>query len=435
MKQGKRDPRRVGAGQSARSQDCDVLVVGGGMVGLALGLSLGGAGVKVTVLDRQDPAVALAEPFDGRSSAIAKGSKQALESAGLWIEMAPHAQPILDIRVSDGQVGRRPSSFFLHYDHRDLDQGPLGYIIENRMTRRALHGAIAARPKLDYRAPCKLESLERTAGGVVATLADGTVVRARLAVAAEGRNSALREAAGIKTTGWDYRQSGIVCTIAHDKPHNGVAHEHFLSAGPFAVLPMVDAAADEGGPVLHRSSIVWTERRDLAPAMMDLSPEDFSSEIERRFGKSLGSIQAIGGRWCYPLSLLHAERLIDTRLALVGDAAHGIHPIAGQGLNLGLRDVAALAEIVVDAHRLGLDVGATDVLTRYQRWRRADNFLLIAATDGLNRLFSNDIVPVRLARDLGLGIVNRLPPAKRFFMRHAMGMVGDLPRMIRGEAL
>ena len=231
------------------------------------------------------------------------------------------------------------------------------------------------------------------------------------------------------TTEWAYAQTGIVCTVAHEKPHGGVAHEHFLPAGPFAMLPMVD---DDG---VHRSSIVWTERRDLAPAMMALDDAAFAAEIERRFGPSLGRLRPIGGRFAYPLTLVHAERYVDHRLALLGDAAHAIHPIAGQGLNLGLRDVAALAEAIVDAQRLGLDIGDGLALERYERWRRFDNLMLMAVTDVLNRLFSNDLAPVRLARDLGLAAVNRLPPLKRLFMRHAMGMVGDLPRLIRGERL
>ena len=418
-----------------QSADYDVLVVGGGMVGLTLGLTLAQANISVTVIDRTPAAEVLAEPFDGRASAIAGGSQRALAAAGLWSAMAPQAEPILDIRVSDGRIGGRASPFFLHYDHSDLGRGPLGYIIENRMTRRALHGAIPDRPGLRYLAPCQLTSLDRQTGGVTATLAGGQVLRARLVVAADGRNSALREAAGIKVTKWDYPQSGIVCTVAHEQPHKGVAHEHFLSAGPFAVLPMVDGSADETGVPQHRSSIVWTERRDVVPAMMALSPHDFSAEIQRRFGNSLGDMRAIGGRWSYPLSLLLAADVTAPQLALVGDAAHAIHPIAGQGLNLGLRDVAALAEVIVDAHRLGLDVGDAGVLQRYGRWRRLDTMMLIAATDGLNRLFSNDLPPVRLVRDLGLAAVNRLPPLKRLFMRHAMGMVGDLPRMIKGEAL
>jgi 2-octaprenyl-6-methoxyphenol hydroxylase len=231
-------------------------------------------------------------------------------------------------------------------------------------------------------------------------------------------------------TRWDYPQCGIVCTVGHEKPHNGVAHEHFLPSGPFALLPMTDGA--DGG---HRSSLVWTERRALVPAMMALSPAGFARELMRRYGDGLGSLRQVGGRWSYPLGLMHAERYVDRRLALIGDAAHVIHPISGQGLNLGLRDVAALAEALMDARRLGRDLGSAEVLARYQRWRRFDNSLLMVVTDGLNRLFSNDLAPLRLARDLGLAAVDRLPPLKRVFMRHAMGLVGDLPRLTRGQAL
>ncbi len=416
--------------QTSKAADCEVLIVGGGMVGLTLGLTLAGAGVEVIVVDRADPATVQDAAFDGRASAIARGSQQALAGAGLWDAMAASAQPILDIRVTDGRIGAGASSLFLHYDHRDVDDAPLGCIVENRAVRGALHAEAARRGRLRLLAPQQVIDLERGPSWVEARLGDGRRLRARLAVAAEGRTSPLREAAGIRTTAWSYPQAGIVCTVAHERPHQGVAHEHFLPAGPFAMLPMTDA---EDGT--HRSSIVWTERRDLAPAMMALGPQDFAAEIARRFGDSLGRLEAIGGRWSYPLSLLHAERYVDRRLALIGDAAHAIHPIAGQGLNLGLRDVAALAEAVVDARRLGLDLGEAGVLARYERWRRLDTLMLIAATDGLNRLFSNDLAPLRLVRDLGLAAVNRLPPLKRLFMGHAMGLLGDLPRLIRGEAL
>ncbi|MEM7225355.1 MAG: UbiH/UbiF/VisC/COQ6 family ubiquinone biosynthesis hydroxylase [Pseudomonadota bacterium] len=410
--------------------DCDLLVVGGGMVGLTLGLTLAGAGVQVVVVDRQAPGDVQAAPFDGRSSAIARGSKQALDGAGLWDAMAAHAEPILDIRVSDGRIGRPASGLFLHYDTEELDGRPLGYIIENRQIRRALFGALAAQPTLTHLAPAVVSTLERDGAWASAVLADGRTIRARLAVAADGRESTVRAWAGITATRWRYAQHGIVCTIGHAEPHHGVAHENFLPSGPFAVLPMTD---DEEGR--HRSSIVWTERKDLVPVMMALDDEAFSNEMQRRFGDSLGALQVIGRRWSYPLAFLQASRMIAPRLALIGDAAHAIHPIAGQGLNLGLRDVAALAEVVVDALRLGLDPGQIDQLQRYERWRRLDSLSLAAATDGLNRLFSNDIGPVRLARDLGLAAVNRLPPVKRLFMRHAMGLVGDLPRLVRGQAL
>jgi 2-octaprenyl-6-methoxyphenol hydroxylase len=418
------------ATQASKAAECEVLIVGGGMVGLTLGLTLAGAGVEVTVVDRADPATVQDAAFDGRSSAIARGSQQALAGAGLWDAMAPSAQPILDIRVTDGRLGAGASSLFLHYDHREVDDKPLGYIVENRAVRRALHAAAQGRGRLRLLAPLQVTDLERGPAGVEARLGDGRRLRARLAVAAEGRGSPLREAAGIRTTKWSYPQAGIVCTVAHERPHHGVAHEHFLPSGPFAMLPMTDAADGT-----HRSSIVWTERRDLAPAMVALAPEDFAREIARRFGDSLGRLEPIGGRWSYPLSLLHAERYVDRRLALIGDAVHGIHPIAGQGLNLGLRDVAALAEAVIDARRLGLDIGEAGVLERYERWRRFDTLMLIAVTDGLNRLFSNDLAPLRLVRDLCLAAVNRMPPLKRFFMGHAMGLAGDLPRLIRGESL
>ena len=425
------------APNSAPDLAADVAIVGGGMVGMTLAAALGSAGLPVAIVDAEAPAAMTAAAFDGRSSAIAFGSQQVLAGIGAWATMAAEAQSILDIRVSDGRATGSVSRLFLHYDHRDLAPGgggrknapPFGFIVENRVTRQALLQRLAELPGVIHVAPSRAASVERRADAVAVVLDDGRKVSARLVVAADGRNSPVRAAAGIRTTEWTYEQTGIVCTVAHEKPHGGVAHEHFLPAGPFAMLPMVD---DDG---VHRSSIVWTERRDLAPAMMALDDAAFAAEIERRFGPSLGRLRPIGGRFAYPLTLVHAERYVGHRLALLGDAAHAIHPIAGQGLNLGLRDVAVLAETIVDAQRLGLDIGDGLVLERYQRWRRFDNLVLMAVTDGMNRLFSNDIAPVRLARDLGMAAVNRLPPLKRLFMRHAMGLIGDLPRLVRGEAL
>ncbi len=413
----------------------EVLISGGGMVGLTLGIALAGAGVDVVVLEPRDPAASTDAAFDGRSSAIARGTQRLLAALGIWPGMAAAAEPILDIRVSDGRIGSAASRLFLHYgrDERAKEPDePMGYIVENRAIRTALHARAAEMPTLRFMVPERLTNLERGTGTAPAeaTLSNGQHLRARLVVAAEGRGSPLRAAAGIRMTAWDYPQSGIVCTVAHEAPHHGVAHEHFLPAGPFALLPMTDGA--DGG---HRSSLVWTERRTLVPAMLALDDAAFGAELQRRFGDSLGALRPAGRRWSYPLSLMHAERYIDHRLALVGDAAHGIHPITGQGLNLGLRDVAALAETVVEARRLGLDPGEANVLARYQQWRRFDNTVLMITTDGLNRLFSNDLAPLRLARDVGLAAVNRLPPLKRLFMQHAMGLVGDLPRLIRGQAL
>ncbi|MEX1303561.1 MAG: UbiH/UbiF/VisC/COQ6 family ubiquinone biosynthesis hydroxylase [Rhodovibrionaceae bacterium] len=417
------------------TMNAEVLVVGGGMIGMTLAAALARGGLETLAIDRQPPASVTGAAFDGRSSAIARGSQRVFEALGLWDSFAAAAQPILDIRVSDGKLGGGVSGLFLHYDYRegaaeDDAAPPMGHIVENRALRQGLAQAVP-RDGLTVLAPAELTALERGPRGVAAELADGRRISARLAISAEGRGARLRQEAGIKTFGWSYPQVGIVGTISHEAPHHGLAHEHFLPAGPFAVLPMVDDA--EG---VHRSSIVWTERADIAPAMMALDEENFNAEMQRRFGGSLGKLALYGGRrWAYPLSMQQAERYIDERLALIGDAAHVIHPIAGQGLNLGLRDVAALAECLVDAHRLGLDPGDALALERYQRWRRFDNFSLMAVTDGLNRLYSNDLPPVRLARDLGMAAVDRLPGLKRFFMGHAMGLAGDLPRLIRGEAL
>lgn len=423
---------------SPSSVSAEVLVVGGGMVGTTLACALADAGVIVALVDAEKPNIQLEAGFDGRASAIAFGSQRILAGIGAWRDMAAAAEPILDIRVSDGDGRGRTSPLFLHYDHQLLagrvaaaEQGapPFGWIVENRAIRRALLARVASLPAITHLTPAMVLELVRTPGGVSATLDNGVRVTAQLAVAADGKASPTRAAAGIPVTEWIYPQTGIVCTIGHELPHDGVAHEHFLPSGPFAVLPMTTTA--EG----HRSSIVWTERTELAPAMMALSRKAAAAEIMRRFGDSLGRIRVPGKRWTYPLKLMHAARYVDARLALVGDAGHVIHPIAGQGLNLGLRDVAALAESVVDARRLGLDVGQADVLARYERWRRFDTMMLLAVTDSLNRLFSNDVALIRLARDMGLAAVDRLPPLKRLFMRHAMGLVGDLPRLVRGERL
>jgi 2-octaprenyl-6-methoxyphenol hydroxylase len=408
----------------------DALVVGGGMVGTATAIALAVAGLEVVLVDAEPPGAQLETGYDGRSSAIAYGSQQALAGLGIWPAMALAAEPILDIRVSDGRPGEPAAPLFLHYDHREsgLD-APFGHIVENRAIRRALAARLAELPQVKVAAPVRLAELARKPGHVEAVLEDGRRVRARLLIAADGARSKLRQEAGIAAAEFAYGQTGIVCTVAHELPHGGVAHEHFLPSGPFAMLPMTDYEEH------HRSSIVWTEKRERVPALLALSDQDFSAEIAQRFGDSLGRIAVLGGRWSYPLRLIHAARYADHRLALVGDAAHAIHPIAGQGLNLGLRDVAALAEVIADAARLGLDIGSAGVLEDYQRWRRVDSLLLITVTDSLNRLFSNDLAPLRLARDLGLAAVNRLPPVKRLFMRHAMGAAGPRPRLLRGLPL
>ena len=399
----------------------ELLVAGGGLNGMLLAVACAGAGLRVAVVDRQDPAAMLAEDFDGRSSAIAHGSRLVLEGIGLWPAIAAEAEPILEIRVADAD-----SPLFLHYDHRELtERSPLGYIVENRVLRRALLLHARRLPSLDLVMPCAVDGVATDAFGAEATLSDGRRMRALLVAAADGQKSPLRRAAGIRTIEWRYSQTGIVTTVRHERPHAGIAVEHFLPAGPFAILPMTG----------HRSSIVWTERAALAPRLMALDEGAFAAELAARFGDFLGAVEPIGPRWSYPLSLMQAETYVARRLALIGEAAHVIHPIAGQGLNIGIRDIAALAELVIDARRLGLDIGAEPVLQAYQRWRRPDALLLAAVTDGLNRLFSNTIAPLALVRDFGLAAVHRLPPLKRLLMRHAMGMLGDRPRLARGEPL
>ena len=404
--------------------DSDVLIVGGGLSGLPLALACAQGGLSVTVVDALDPATATDAKFDGRVSAIALASCRMLERLGVTQHLQGQMQPINDIMVSDGRVREGASPFFLHFDHREIGNEPLGNLIENRHMRIALQKAVAAEPTIRLVAPQSVTRIDYGAQ-VTATLGDGGTVTARLCFAADGRNSPSRAAAGIRTIGWDYGQTGIVCTVEHELPHEGVAQEYFLPGGPFAILPMVG----------NRSSLVWTEKTADAKAILALDDAAFAAEMRARFGDYLGDCTPVGPRWSYPLTLQLARDYVRPRLALIGDAAHGIHPIAGQGLNLGLRDVAAAAEVVVDAARLGLDIGALDVLERYQRWRRFDNVALSLLMDGLNRLFSNDIGPVRLARDLGLGVVSRIGPARRFFMRHAGGVVGDLPRLLKGEAV
>jgi len=422
------------------SEIVDVAIVGGGMVGATLAVALGRVGMKVVVVDQADPKTLIDAAHDGRSSAIAYGTRKILEMAGVWSSLTSFAQPILDIRVTDGQIGQPASSLFLHYDHRILEDEagnaePLGHIVENTQTRRALIGLLKETPGVTLLAPMRVDSVNRDQGGLASvSLSDGTTIRAALVVAADGRNSRLRQDAGIQAKDRPYDQMGIVCTIAHPLPHGGTAHEHFLPSGPFAVLPMVD---DEHGH--HRSSLVWTERKDVTDAIMALDDQSFSDEMTTRFGLSLGPLTLASPRWSYPLGLLTAERYVDHRLALVGDAAHAIHPIAGQGLNLGLRDVAVLAEILVDARRLGMDIGTVELLHAYQSARRPDVTALGLVTDSLNKLFSNDIAAVRTVRDVGLAVVDRIDPVKRVLMKHAMGSLesplGKLPRMAKGEAL
>ncbi|MDA8230931.1 MAG: UbiH/UbiF/VisC/COQ6 family ubiquinone biosynthesis hydroxylase [Magnetospirillum sp.] len=414
------DASRPSAAPPADVPPIDVLIVGGGPVGGTAAALLAQAGLDVAVIEAGDPALLSRPDSDGRAISVALSGQRVLAGAGIWDRLAHMAQPILDIRVTDGDA-----PVFLHYDHAALGDDPFGWIVENEAIKAAVFARLAELSNLRLLAKVRLAGLDIGPGLATATLDDGRRVRASLVVAADGRGSPTRAAAGIGITRWDYRQHGIVCAIAHEIPHEGVAHEHFLPAGPFAILPMTG----------NRSGIVWTERAALAPAIVAQDDGAFLAELSAKVGGLLGRLSLAGSRFAYPLSLQIAERIVDRRLALIGDAAHGMHPIAGQGMNMGLRDVAALAEAVVDARRYGLDPGAPDVLARYRRWRRFDTLVMLAVTDGLNRLFSNGIAPVRLARGLGLAAVERMPGLKRTLMRHAMGLAGDLPRLLKGEPL
>ena len=417
-----------------REATCEIAIVGGGLVGLTLGVALANAGFAAVVVDRDPPASHAAPAFDGRASAIALASARALNALGLWRDLAADAQPIDQIRVSDGR-----SPLFLHYDHRDLGDEPLGHMVENRRLHRALldraqglsADPLPLREKVGERGSLRLVNgvtvtgLDQGPHRATLSFADGGTLAARLVCGVDGARSRLRDMAGIAARTWSYRQTGIVCTVSHTEPHRAVAHERFLPAGPFAILPLTG----------NRASLVWTEREDLAPTLLALPDDEFLAELGSRFGDFLGDLVLEGPRWSYPLSLTLAERYVGDRLVLVGDAAHGIHPIAGQGFNLGLRDVAALAEVLVDGRRVGLEPGDAAQLARYAAWRRSDVLALAAVTDALNRLFSNDLAPLRLARSAGLAAVNQMPALKRIFMRHAMGTVGAVPRLMRGEGL
>ena len=401
----------------------DIVIGGGGMVGMTLALALAEGGLRVVVADPVPQTRKLDAGFDGRVSAISYSSVRMLEALGVWQHLVSHAQPINDILVTDARLGQAPSPFSLHFDHREIG-APMGFIVENREIRAALFAAAAQSPSIALECPASVVESTPGPAAIEVILDSGTTFRASLFVAAEGRDSPSRERTGIRVIQWSYPQRGIVATVAHERPHNGAAYEHFLPSGPFAILPMTG----------NRSSLVWTEREERADAMLNLPDAEFEAEIARRFGNHLGAVHVEGPRWSYPLKFHLARAWVRERFALVGDAAHGIHPIAGQGLNLGFKDVAALAEVVLDAARLGLDFGALNIVQRYERWRRFDSFALAAATDALNRLFSNDFAPLRLARDIGLGVVDGIGPLRRFFMRHAGGDVGKLPRLLRGEA-
>ncbi|MFN3512496.1 MAG: UbiH/UbiF/VisC/COQ6 family ubiquinone biosynthesis hydroxylase [Phenylobacterium sp.] len=423
-------PRHMAA--MAQTLDADVIIAGAGLAGATLALALKQGGLAPVLIDPIPFDDQLAESFDGRASALAFASFRQWRALGLAADIEPHAQPIEQILVTDGRSpgasAGRPGPFYLRFDSAEIadrsDGEPLGYMLENRSARVALARAVSA-AEIPVLAPARVSDVAFGTREATVSLEDGRRLSAPLVVGAEGRGSAVRRAAGIDTIGWDYGQAGVVATVRLARSHEGVAHEYFLPGGPFAILPLTD----------DRASLVWTEPKARAAALKAARPEVFHAHLQRRFGELLGEARLEGAVFTYPLSLQIAERMTAPRTALLGDAAHGIHPIAGQGLNLGLKGAAALAEVLVDAARLGEHIGSEAVLERYARWRSFDTVMLAAATDVFNRLFSNDNPLLRLARGAGLAAVNRIGPARRFFMHDAGGATGDLPRLLRGEAL
>lgn len=396
----------------------DVAIVGGGMTGLALACALGTDGIETVVVDRIPADAPPSRNADPRVTAVALGSARFLRAVGAFDAMEAAGEPILDIEVRE-----KGSPFAVHYDHSQVGAEPMGWIVENAVIREALLARARALPSVQLWMPATYTDVATDRDGAALTLADGRRVRAGLLVAADGKFSQLRERLGIHAACKDYGQDGIVATLAHSRPHQGLASEHFFPDGPFAVLPMPR----------DRSSIVWALERELAREVAALPAAAFVAEVADRVGERLGDIELASPVRTFPLVLSTVERFTATRAALVGDAAHGIHPIAGQGWNLALRDVAALAEITADRAALGLDLGAAEALDAYARWRGLDTTALVAITDGINRLFANDLTPLRVARNLGFALVDRLPVAKRLFMRHAMGTIGDLPRRMRPQ--
>lgn len=403
-----------------------ILIAGGGLNGPALALALADAGLSVTVVDARPARVRAEAGFDGRAYALALASKRLLTAIGIWPAVAAKAQPILKIVTSDGRPGQGAAPFFLTFDHAEIDEGAMGFMLEDRYLYAAFLAAMQAHPNVTLISGDTVTDQQIVPGGVQVTLASGGQLTGRVLVGCDGRGSGTAARAGIRRQGHGYGQTALVTAIRHERDHQGTAQQFFMPSGPLAILPL------PGG---HHSSIVWSEATDRGTAIQALDDDAYLAALHPRFGDFLGRIELAGDRFTYPLSLSLAERFVAPRIALVGDAAHGVHPIAGQGLNLGLRDVGALAEVLITALRRGEDLGAIDVLERYQTWRRFDSTLLALGMDGVNRLFSNDNPALRGLRDIGMGVVGALPGLRRAFIREAAGLSGDVPKLLSGRAI
>lgn len=405
--------------------DFDSIIVGGGLNGCVLAVALSHIGQKVCLIDAQAKAVRDDPQFDGRAYALALTSKNMLNVLGVWPQIAQYACPMLDIKVSDGRAGQGAAPWFLHFDHTEIEEGPMGYMLEDRYLRQVLLEMIEADQNIVHRDLTSVISEQYFPECVQVTTQDGDVIKARLVLGCDGRNSQVAKRAGITRKGWSYDQTSLVCAVVHERPHKNTAHQFFMPEGPLAILPLNE----------NVSSIVWTQSSQRAAEIIEMSDADYLDCLRPCFGDFLGEISLKGGRYSYPLSLSVVDNFVGDRLALVGDAAHGVHPLAGQGLNLGLRDIAALCEVLAHAQRRGEDIAALDVLKRYQQWRRFDTSGSAVATDGINRLFSNDNSMLRALRDWGLGAVNATPSLRRGLIRQAAGLTGDLPKLLKGEMI
>ncbi|MEO1426477.1 MAG: UbiH/UbiF/VisC/COQ6 family ubiquinone biosynthesis hydroxylase [Pseudomonadota bacterium] len=421
----------------------DIIIVGGGLAGGLTALALAQQNHAVALVEGQTPQALTDAPYDGRTTAIAYASMRLFRRLGLWPAISAAAEPIRDILVTDGDRQTRfrdggLSSFHMHFDSRGLagtdgsgEDTPLGWIVENAAMRAAIFERITSHDNITLFAPARRAAATMTSGEATVLLEDGRALTGALVIAADGKNSALRAEAGIRVNRWQYDQLGLVATVAHAAPHDGFAQEYVLPSGPFAILPMTDTK--KGRETLHRSSLVWTEKQLVAKALVGLDDGPFTDELHTRFGPYLGDVTLAGPRWSYPLSFTLSHQFVAPRLALIGDAARAIHPIAGQGFNLAIKDIAALYDVIKDGRSVGLDVGALNVLENYQRWRRFDSVSLALGTDVLNRLFGTNNGMVRMARDVGLGLVNAAAPLRTFFMRQAGADVGDLPSLLQAE--